>query len=115
EPDRSRRRGAPERTALLRRVQRHGIRRPPHGWHGGGRKAALEDGGVRNARRGRTAQRHESAAPCERGLGGARLARCDGAGSELWGDTPFEARLVPAALPVIVDPETAPLGAPRRG
>ena len=26
---------------------------------------------------------------------------------ELWGDTPFEARLVPAALPVIVDPETA--------
>jgi len=34
---------------------------------------------------------------------------------ELWGDTPFEARLVPAALPVIVDPETAPLGAPRRG
>jgi YegS/Rv2252/BmrU family lipid kinase len=29
---------------------------------------------------------------------------------EPWGDAPFEARLVPAALPVIVDPETAPLG-----
>ena len=29
---------------------------------------------------------------------------------EPWGDAPFEARLVPAALPVIVDPETVPLG-----
>jgi diacylglycerol kinase family enzyme len=29
---------------------------------------------------------------------------------EPWGDAPFEARLVPAALPVIVDPATAPLG-----
>lgn len=29
---------------------------------------------------------------------------------EPWGDAPFEARLVPAALPVIVDPDTAPLG-----
>jgi diacylglycerol kinase (ATP) len=28
---------------------------------------------------------------------------------EPWGDTPFEARLLPAALPVIVDPNTAPL------
>ena len=33
---------------------------------------------------------------------------------ELWGDAPFEARLRPAALPVIVDPATAPLrGSPR--
>jgi len=31
------------------------------------------------------------------------------------GDAPFEARLLPAALPVIVDPATAPLGASRRG
>ncbi|HVH67840.1 MAG TPA: diacylglycerol kinase family protein [Gemmatimonadales bacterium] len=30
---------------------------------------------------------------------------------ELWGDLPFEARLVPAALSVIVDPRTAPLRA----
>jgi diacylglycerol kinase family enzyme len=29
---------------------------------------------------------------------------------EPWGDAPFEARLVPAALPVIVDPATVPLG-----
>jgi len=29
---------------------------------------------------------------------------------EPWGDAPFEARLVPAALPVIVDPGTVPLG-----
>jgi len=34
---------------------------------------------------------------------------------EPWGDAPFEARLLPAALPVIVDPATAPLGASRRG
>ncbi len=34
---------------------------------------------------------------------------------EPWGDAPFEARLLPAALLVIVDPTTAPLGAPRRG
>ena len=33
---------------------------------------------------------------------------------EPWGDAPFEARLLPAALPVIVDPGTAPLGASRR-
>jgi diacylglycerol kinase family enzyme len=31
---------------------------------------------------------------------------------EPWGDAPFEARLIPAALPVIVDPDTAPLGRP---
>jgi len=34
---------------------------------------------------------------------------------EPWGDAPFEACLLPAALPVIVDPATAPLGASRRG
>jgi diacylglycerol kinase (ATP) len=34
---------------------------------------------------------------------------------EPWGNAPFEARLVRAALPVIVDPATAPLGASRRG
>ena len=36
---------------------------------------------------------------------------------EPWGQAPFEARLLPAALSVIVDPATAPLGkgAPRRG
>src|SRR5256886_13207011 len=34
---------------------------------------------------------------------------------EPWGDAPFEARLLPAALPVIVDPATPPLGASRRG
>ncbi len=34
---------------------------------------------------------------------------------EPWGETPFEARLVPASLPVIVDPETAPVRAARRG
>ncbi|PYO43092.1 MAG: hypothetical protein DMD33_06735 [Gemmatimonadetes bacterium] len=36
---------------------------------------------------------------------------------EPWGHAPFEARLLPAALSVIVDPATAPLGrrAPRRG
>jgi diacylglycerol kinase (ATP) len=34
---------------------------------------------------------------------------------EPWGDAPFEARLVPAALRVIVDPETAPLGARPHG
>ena len=34
---------------------------------------------------------------------------------ELSGDAPFEARLLPAALSVIVDPATAPLGASRRG
>jgi YegS/Rv2252/BmrU family lipid kinase len=39
--------------------------------------------------------------------GPARPMQLDG---EPWGDAPFEARLVPAALPVIVDPETAPLG-----
>jgi diacylglycerol kinase family enzyme len=33
---------------------------------------------------------------------------------ELWGHAPFEARLVPAALSVIVDPRTAPLGASSR-
>src|SRR2546430_5086482 len=31
------------------------------------------------------------------------------------GDAPLDARLLPAALPVIVDPATAPLGASRRG
>lgn len=31
------------------------------------------------------------------------------------GDAPFEARLLPAALSVVVDPRTAPLGARRRG
>ena len=48
--------------------------------------------------------------------GPARPMQLDG---EPWGDTPFEARLLPAALPVIVDPETAPIsagaGATRRG
>ena len=34
---------------------------------------------------------------------------------EPWGDAPFEARILPAALSVIVDPTTAPLGASRRG
>jgi diacylglycerol kinase (ATP) len=34
---------------------------------------------------------------------------------EPWGDAPFEARLLPGALSVIVDPDTAPLGASRRG
>jgi len=34
---------------------------------------------------------------------------------EPWGDTPFEARLVPASLPVLVDPEMAPLRAAPRG
>jgi diacylglycerol kinase family enzyme len=29
---------------------------------------------------------------------------------EPWGHAPFEARLLPAALSVIVDPATAPLG-----
>ena len=34
---------------------------------------------------------------------------------EPWGNTPFEARLVPASLGVIVDPETAPVRAVRHG
>jgi diacylglycerol kinase (ATP) len=34
---------------------------------------------------------------------------------EPWGDTPFEARLVPASLHVIVDPETAPGRVGRHG
>lgn len=34
---------------------------------------------------------------------------------EPWGETPFEARLVPGALHVIVDPETAPVRAARHG
>jgi diacylglycerol kinase (ATP) len=34
---------------------------------------------------------------------------------EPWGDAPFEARLLPGVLSVIVDPDTAPLGAFRRG
>ena len=34
---------------------------------------------------------------------------------EPWGDAPFEARILPAALSVIVDPETARLGGARRG
>ena len=34
---------------------------------------------------------------------------------ELWGDAPFEARLKPRALAVIVDPDTAPVGATSRG
>ena len=34
---------------------------------------------------------------------------------ELWGEAPFEARLLPRALAVIVDPGTAPLGAFSRG
>jgi diacylglycerol kinase (ATP) len=34
---------------------------------------------------------------------------------EPWGDAPFEARLLPAALSVVVDPRTAGLGARRRG
>jgi diacylglycerol kinase family enzyme len=34
---------------------------------------------------------------------------------EPWGDAPFEARLQPAALSVIVDPATARLGASRLG
>jgi len=34
---------------------------------------------------------------------------------EPWGDTPFEAQLVPASLRVIVDPDTAPVRASRHG
>lgn len=34
---------------------------------------------------------------------------------EPWGNAPFEARLIPAALPVIVDPATAPLRGGGRG
>ncbi|HMH84062.1 MAG TPA: diacylglycerol kinase family protein [Gemmatimonadales bacterium] len=34
---------------------------------------------------------------------------------EPWGDAPFEARLLPGALSVIVDPHTAPLGARHHG
>jgi diacylglycerol kinase (ATP) len=34
---------------------------------------------------------------------------------EPWGDAPFEARLLPAALSVIVDPHAAPLGARHHG
>jgi diacylglycerol kinase (ATP) len=34
---------------------------------------------------------------------------------EPWGDTPFETRLLPGALPILVDPATAPHGRTRHG
>jgi len=44
--------------------------------------------------------------------GSPRPMQLDG---EPCGDAPFEARLLPAALSVIVDPDTAPLAASRLG
>ena len=44
--------------------------------------------------------------------GPSRPMQLDG---ELWGNTPFEARLLPAALNVLVDPETALVRTAPRG
>src|SRR3989475_8145585 len=44
--------------------------------------------------------------------GPARPMQLDG---EPWGETPFEARLVPASLNVLVDPETTPVRMSRGG